>query len=141
MSKSGWVAPCVLLAFALAGRADAAPPGSPSASSGAPITLKPEAPKKTDPKPESKKFDPPGTAGAKKAEPKSPPPNVSGIKPAIVPAPGIQKSVAGAAPPGEAAAGAESVELKALREAELALFTGAAPSPVNRSPFTPCPNQ
>jgi len=66
------------------------------------------------------------SSGAKDKTPKA---IASPFKPGLTPSPAAQKSIAGAPSPGEAAAGPESTELRALREAEIDLFgPGAAPS-------------
>lgn len=50
-------------------------------------------------------------------------------KPLVTPSPATQRAVAGGPTTTDLAAGAESEELRALREAELDLFAGAAPGP------------
>ncbi|MEO7095651.1 MAG: lytic transglycosylase domain-containing protein, partial [Polyangiales bacterium] len=105
----------------LASVAVAAPGGSPSTSaSGKPasssatakpassgVSAKPSASAKADPK--------------KKDDPKP--------KTLTTPNAGIQKKIAGGPTSTEVSGGAESTELKTLREAEIDLFAGAAPPP------------
>ncbi len=69
------------------------------------------------------------SASAKDGKDKTPKPIASPFKPGLTPSTSAQKAIAGAASPNDAT-GAESVELRALREAEIDLFgPGAAPAP------------
>ncbi|MBI2390550.1 MAG: transglycosylase SLT domain-containing protein [Deltaproteobacteria bacterium] len=97
--------------------ASAKAPTAKPAASVAPKSAKPAAPAK----PEPAKAEPPA--------PKTPKPIASPFKPGLTPSPGAQKAIAGAPSPSEAAAGPESPELRAMREAEIDLFApGAAPA-------------
>lgn len=91
-------------------------------SSAQPPASAAKAPAKTAPaKPEPTKTE--------AAAPKTPKPIASPFKPGLTPSTSAQKAIAGAPSPSEAAAGPESPELRAMREAELDLFApGAAPS-------------
>lgn len=93
---------------------------------------KPEPKAEAKPKPAEKndKNEKSGDKG-EKADPKKPKTAPSPFKPGLTPNTSAQKSIAGAPSPSEAAAGPESTELRALRDAELDLFgaPGAAPRP------------
>ncbi|MGZ3416242.1 MAG: transglycosylase SLT domain-containing protein [Polyangiales bacterium] len=115
----------VVLAFAglafVAANSEAAPASSakPAASS-KPPAAKPSASAK------------PAASAAKPAKVE---PAKGTIKPAVVPNPVAQKSIAGAPSPSDAAIGAESPELKTLREAEVDLFGGPGAAPALGSPW------
>jgi membrane-bound lytic murein transglycosylase D len=97
-----------VLALAAAGRAAPNPPAAPAQKKPAPAAS--------------------GSSSTNKPPPKSVP---SPFKPGLTPNTSAQKSIAGGASPSDST-GAESAELKALREAEIDLFggvPGAAPSP------------
>lgn len=125
----------------------AAAPGAPSAPPSATViasaprppavsvTVRPSAPKPPPaaPKPPPSAPKPPpaaattagkGPASTASAGPTAP---TSAPKPLVTPSPGMQRAVAGGPSAADLAAGPESEELRALREAELDLFAGAAP--------------
>jgi membrane-bound lytic murein transglycosylase D len=92
--------------------ATARPPSAPTARPAPPATAKPAT--TAAPKPTSA-----STAAT---------PSPTG-KPLVTPNPATQRAVAGGPTTTDLAAGPESEELRALREAELDLFAGAAPGP------------
>jgi membrane-bound lytic murein transglycosylase D len=80
-------------------------------------------------KPSGSAKKPAPVASASAKEPKTPKAIASPFKPGLTPNANVQKAIAGAPSPSDST-GAESTELRALREAEIDLFgPGAAPAP------------
>jgi len=102
--------------------------GAPSAVATGAASAKPA------PKPAASSAKPPPLPAPAAAPTAAPVKKPAPTKPAITPNPQIQKSVAGGPTSTEVANGAESAELKAMREAEIDLFAGAAPALGNAWP-------